>query len=367
MRHGTIVSFDTSTTIGEIKLDDGTVVAFGIDQCKQFRSTPTVGMPVVVPEVKTAWIGQPRAVRVLPAVVRDWDREIFVHDLENAVTLDDGFGKRVRLSPSNLAAYFAHDPSWLEDDAAERLVFGRAPTEPTPSGACHPIFGLWREAIERTRRDVAILEVIEGDAAPGGSFLGSEFADIPAEAWPKLRGRRMQHLAQLGVELMRSFGIEKQLNVFLSSFGYDAKVSVVATESPAPRTAQGKNTLAPRALRLKTWRPVYPSCLALGRVHAGDRFFELWMNDPKRKPLPVSSVQRLYEDTFPSPRRLGEPLVVGGYGETLFREGERPYRRLLTIHTRTFSELTRLSKPREGDSAYLAIDYEPETGASWKY
>jgi hypothetical protein len=285
-------------------------------------------------------------------------KEVFVWGLAKQREVD-GVVER----PFDATAALAGLP-WSGPGLATRRL-GAAAIEPVSGG--HGPFDAVEAAIRDTGTWVASLEPASGDAPVGGSFLCGDVADLGDLPWPSRGNKPMQHLVQIGADVLEAIGAPPvQRNVFVSKFSSSAEVEVVLVRPGSARvTRRGTGHRPHRALRLESRTTVYPTCATLGNTGGtgGSRFLDVVRALAEDVTM---WVQHDYEEAFPNAEGLAvkqRKLLVGGYANVIGKRSAQKWGRLFTVPVKAFPDQLRGFRTSAGTG--VAVEENENPATSW--
>jgi hypothetical protein len=367
-RKGVVQRFDAADGLGDILLDDGTIVRFGTSALKDFRSVvPAPGLHVLVGETKPGFRGALRASEVRLAEA-SWDETWHVVGIEAPRLIETEIPrKRVRLIPFDMGAF-----PRLASALSKADVDGRSFSQPTPVhlDELHPVLSSLAPLVVPHARVALGFSRASGEPAPGATFVGGSYADLGSGMWPAPAGTPLTHVLQIGRSDAEVLGFDQQINVFTGSlppasldtpmlealgmaplFGAvprgNSPFLVVASRGGSRRQSPVSATPGV-ALGRGVARMVYPPLDAfhsdndavksqvaafVTRVYVVDAEGYAFAPD-----LCLRSVQAYYATAFPSADDLGDDIVLGGIAPPLHREGS-PRKRLASVELVRFPEI----------------------------
>lgn len=404
-RSGVIQRFDLADGLGDILLDDGSTVRFGINSLKEFRSVaPEAGTRVIVGETAPGFRGVVRAKEVYLAE-ESWDETWHVYGLDSPRVIDVEIPrKRVRLVPFSMSAFPRLAEALRKNDVDARSFSNAAPTKPQqPHGVVESLVPL---VSPHARRALGFTRVL-GEPAVGSTFLGGSYADLGAGDWPVVGGAPLKHVLQIDRQHAAALGLDCQINIFtgeqaaesldtpmLNALGMaplfgavprgDSPFLVVPGEGGTRRASQTCSTPA-IALGEGKSRVVFPSTMLFHsreeaiQSEVAAFFTRVYVVNPEgyafAPDLAMTSVQAFYGQTFPSADDLVDDVVLGGIAPPLHREVS-PRRRLASILLERFPEVREViahgDEWLDGDGDFYwrrwALDWSPDSSPqSWAY
>lgn len=367
-RSGVIERFDAADGLGDILLDDGTLVRFGLTSLRDFRAAaPTAGTRVRVGETAPGFRGVLRATEVF-LEERSWDQVWYVHGLGAPRVVDVEFPleRRVRLEPLDLARFADVAPS-LEPDAIDARSFA-LPTR-VPEVTAHEVLGAIAPLAAASARLALGFRRTAGEPEEGATFVGGDYADMGACDWPSADGAPLIHVLQIGADDARSIGVDRQVNVFAASqpvdghrtpvldaaglsFPFGARPgadSVLVIGGPGGRRRRGPGpSTPPVAFAPPETRTVFPSSRLFRsdddavKARLAEFFTRVYaLGGAGREVAPglvLEPLESLYRRALPSADDLLDDLVLGGIARPLLRESV-PRRRLASVNLQRIPEL----------------------------
>ncbi|MFO0547475.1 MAG: hypothetical protein U0271_03750 [Polyangiaceae bacterium] len=358
-RAGTIQRFDATDGLGDIQLDDGTVVRFGMSSLREFGAVlPTAGLRVLVGETAPGLRGVLRAKEVFFAG-ESWDRTWHVFGIETTTrSAGSGSKERVRLLPFDMAAF----PRLAEGLAAADLgarAFG-PPMAESRSRAAGVLAAIAPLVSSQARRAVG-LSPKPGEPDVGSTFVGGSYADVSDGVWPAFDGSPLRHILQIGAREAAQIGLSSQINVFqcgspaalgaevLTSWGLaplfgamprgDSPYFVLASKGGTRRNGPdvGLPVLAFGEGEPRTVYPPFDAYRSMDPAIQRDIaafFADTYVVDPTGYEFApgvfLRSIQAVYRDEFPDADTLADDLVLGGLAPQKPRE-KTPRRRLASL------------------------------------
>jgi hypothetical protein len=353
VRNGTVQRFDPADGLGDIALDDGATVRFGLGDCVEFRSiVPAAGLRVIVEDIRPGFRGALRATKVRP-LGESWDAVRPVWGLTEPRTIDDRFDGRVRCVPFDPSAFDRIGEARVHD--ADALAFTPRRFE---ERVVHPAAEPLRGALAREGRLAFAFARGDGEPAIGSTFVGDAFADLDGE-WP-----RLHHLLQIGRSDAQRLGIDKQLNVFSKG----SAPPVIIASSGGARHHAAKSKLPVVALHDPREITVYPASSLLTsddeevkqQLTSFDRVYVLSPDGVLHPPdLRWFASGGLVARSWPMAEQLPDALVLGGVAVPM--PGRPTYRRLASLSLDLCAGLRGLlALEKRLNWQRLSIDWRPD-------